>query len=429
MDILGTIRDRQHEKHGLHEAYVNPFVSRLLRETRVGTDIVSASGANFTDRAGRKYLDLNAASGVFLLGRNHPTVVRAVVDVVLAELPNLPKIDVSLLAGMVAERILSRIPHLQRVFFTNSGTEATEAAIKFARAATGRSGLAFCQTGFHGLTYGSLSLNASPILKGGLGPFIENCHRLPFNDLEALERVLSTREIAGFFIEPIQSNGIQMPLPGYLPEAQRLCKAYGTLLIADEIQTGLGRTGRFLACEHFNVEPDLVLLAKGLSGGLAPVGAVAVSQVVFAALFDRQDKRIVHGSTFARNDIAMAAAFATLTVLEDDDLMTRAGRIGRLLSAGLSAIAGPFGPAFSVRGLGAMIGVEMIEKRQPELMRHAFLSLLRDHAILCDDSSLENGLFILRPPLVTSEQDIELVVPAFRDILTSSDMDLKSASV
>ncbi|TRB17070.1 class-III pyridoxal-phosphate-dependent aminotransferase [Rhizobium rhizogenes] len=435
MDIISAIRDRQHEKYRLHEAYVNPFVSRLLLESGVSTDIVTAAGVQFTDREGRSYLDLNAASGVFLLGRNHPAIVQAIIAVASAGLPNLPKIDVSLLAGMLAERILSHIPHLDRVFFANSGAEATEAAMKFARAATGRNSFAFCQTGFHGLTFGALSLNASSLLKDAVGPFLGNCHAVPFNDLDALERLLASQQIAAFFVEPIQSNGIQMPLPNYLPEVQQLCKTYGTLLIADEIQTGLGRTGRFLASEHFGIKPDLVLLAKGLSGGFVPIGAVAVSAPVFDALFDRHDKRIIHGSTFARNDLAMAAGLATLAILDEEGLVARAARLGDLLIEGISAIIKPLGPAYRVRGRGMMIGVEMIDDHvkgnliAPGRARQAFLELLREHAILCEDAGLERGLFILRPPLIISDQEIERVVAAFGKILEPQPVELKSAGV
>ena len=191
-----------------------------------------------------------------------------------ADLPNLVQMDVSPLAGLLAERLLGHVPYLDKVFFANSGTEAVEAAIKFARAATGRPGIVYCEHAFHGLTYGALSLNGDAVFRDGFEPLLPDCIAVPFNDLAALERALATRNVAAFIVEPIQGKGVNMPDDGYLQEAAALCRSHGTLFIADEIQTGLGRTGRFLAVEHWGVEPDMVLLAKALSGGHVPVGAV-----------------------------------------------------------------------------------------------------------------------------------------------------------
>ncbi len=199
------------------------------------------------------------------------------------------------------------MPWTDKVFFCNSGTEAVEAAIKFARMATRRSKIVSCHHAFHGLTYGALSLVGDDLFRQGFEPFLGDCATVPFNDLVALDRVLRHRDIAAFIFEPIQGKGVNLPVEGYLVEAERLCRKHGTLFVADEIQCGMGRTGRFLACEHYGVEPDMVLLAKALSGGFVPVGAVACRDSVFDKVFDRMDKAVVHGSTFAKNDLAMAA--------------------------------------------------------------------------------------------------------------------------
>ena len=225
------------------------------------------------------------------------------------------------------------MPYLDKVFFANSGTEAVEAAIKFARAATRRSGIIHCEHSFHGLTYGALSLNGDAVFRSGFEPLLPDCSAVPFNDLAALERALASRNAAAFIVEPIQGKGVNLPDDGYLQEAAALCRRHGTLFIADEIQTGLGRTGRFLAVEHWGVEPDMVLIAKALSGGHVPVGAVLTRKRIYDKIFDRMDRAVVHGSTFAKNDLAMAAGLATLDVIESEGLVSRAERLGERLRA------------------------------------------------------------------------------------------------
>ena len=191
-----------------------------------------------------------------------------------SQLPNLVQMDVSTLAGVLAERLLAYVPYLDKALFLNSGSEAVEAAIKFARAATGRPGIVYCEHAFHGLSYGALSLNGDDIFRNGFEPLLPGCVRVPFNDLVGLERALHSQTIAAFIVEPIQGKGVNMPTNDYLKSAAELCRRHGTLFVADEVQTGIGRTGRFLAVEHWNVEPDMVLLAKTLSGGHVPVAAI-----------------------------------------------------------------------------------------------------------------------------------------------------------
>ena len=269
--------------------------------------------------------------------------------------------DVSTLAGILAERLLAYVPHLDKVFFTNSGVEAVEAAMKFARAATGRPGIVYCDHAFHGLTYGALSLNGDANFRDGFEPLLPGCLRVPFDDLPALERALSTREVAAFIVEPIQGKGVNMPSAGYLKDAAALCRRHGTLFVADEIQTGLGRTGRFLAVEHWGVEPDMVLLAKALSGGHVPSGAVLTRKAIHDKVFDRMDRAVVHGSTFAKNDLAMAAGIATLDVLESEKLIKNAARKGERLLGALNDMVPRYELLKEVRGKGLMIGIEFGE--------------------------------------------------------------------
>ena len=201
--------------------------------------------------------------------------------------------------------------------FANSGSEAVEASVKFSRKATGRAGLVYCAHAFHGLSFGALSVSSETIFRDGFGPLLPNCFSIPFNDLATLEQALAPRQTAAFIVEPIQGKGVNVPDDGYLAGVQHLCRKYGTLFIADEIQTGLGRTGRFLAINHCGVEPDMVLVSKTLSGGHVPVAAVLARKWIVDKVFDRMERAVVHSSTFAANDLAMAAGIATLDIFSN----------------------------------------------------------------------------------------------------------------
>jgi ornithine--oxo-acid transaminase len=333
LEIEKLFFEREAERYDLHARYLNEQMVRVLKTIGFDQAYQRGKGQYLYDRRGQKYLDLLSGWGVFALGRNHPVIRDTLKHVLDSDFPNLVQMDVSALAGVLAERLLRHVPHLEKVFFANSGTESVEASIKFARAATGRDGIVYCSHAYHGLSYGSLSVNGDAIFRNGFGSLLPGCAEVPFNDLVALERALASKTIAAFIVEPIQGKGVTIPADGYLRSALDLCRKHGTLFIADEIQTGLGRTGRFLACEHWGIEPDIVLLSKSLSGGHVPVGAVLTRKWIFDRVFDRMDRAVVHGSTFAKNDMAMAAGLATLEVIESEGLMQNAQRIGaRLLS-------------------------------------------------------------------------------------------------
>ena len=229
---------------------------RVLRTIGFDVSFRAGHGQYLFDRKGDRYLDLLSGWGVFAVGRNHPVLRDALKSVLAGDLSNLVQMDVSVLAGLLAERLLPFVPYLDKVFFANSGTEAVEAAIKFVRCATGRPGIVYCDHAFHGLSYGSLSLNGDATFRDGFGPLLPGCTEVPFNDLAALEQALAGREVAAFIVEPIQGKGVEMADDLYLRGAQALCRKYGTLFVADEIQTGLGRTGKFFAVEHYGVEPE-----------------------------------------------------------------------------------------------------------------------------------------------------------------------------
>src|SRR3954466_12929055 len=303
IDVSEMFVDREKQRSSMHSRHLNEQLVRVLKTIGYDVGFQKGQGQYLFDRDGARYLDLLSGFGVFAIGRNHPVLRDALKSVLDSELPNLVQLDVSTLAGILAERLLAHVPYLDKVFFANSGAEAVEGAIKFARTATGRPGLVFCDHAYHGLTNGALSLNGDAVFRDGFGPLLPDCIGIPFNDLVALERAWSSGNIAAFIVEPIQGKGVNMPADGYLQGAAELCHRHGTLFVADEIQTGMGRTGLFLAVEHWNVEPDMVLLSKALSGGHMPVSAVLMRRPIYEKMFDRMDRAVVHGSTFAKNDL------------------------------------------------------------------------------------------------------------------------------
>src|SRR3954471_10619706 len=356
--IAATFADREADRYDMHSRHLNEQMVRVLRTIGYDVRFSRGSGQYLFDAAGARYLDLLSGFGVFGVGRNHPALRDALKNVLDSDLPNLVQLDVSTLAGVLAERLLAYVPYLDKVFFASSGAEAVESAIKFSRTATARPGLVFCEHAYHGLTNGALSLNGDAVLRDGFEPLLPDCIRIPFNALAGLERALSSRQVAAFIVEPIQGKGVNMPADGYLQAAAGLCRRHGTLFVADEIQTGMGRTGRFLAVEHWNVEPDMVLLSKSLSGGHVPSSAVLMRRNIFDKMFDRMDRALVHGSTFAKNDLAMAAGIATLDVIEQERLIDNAARMGERLMRELSALIPHYEMLRHIRGKGLMIGIE-----------------------------------------------------------------------
>jgi ornithine--oxo-acid transaminase len=444
IDLAGLIEERRGDKFQLFDRHLNAQLLRVLRTLGFAVDYVRAEGPHLFDADGNRYLDLLSGFGVFALGRNHPTVTGALEQVLRGQLAGLVQFDVSLLAGLLAERLTGYMPWLPKLFFCNSGAEAAEAAIKFSRAATGRSTILYCHHAFHGLTYGAVSLCGDEHFRTRFGPFLGDCASIPFNDLEALERALAGRNVAAFVVEPIQGKGVNLPHDDYLPAAARLCRAQGTLLVADEIQTGMGRTGRFLASEHWAVEPDLVLLAKALSGGFVPVGAVACRREVFDRVFDRMDRALVHGSTFAKNDLAMAAGLATLTALEDEGLIARAAEVGARLLDELRQSLAPFDLVKEVRGKGMMIALQLGPPRDLRLkaayalMDRAskglfcqliLIQLLRSHRVLAQVAGHDLPVIKLLPPLVLSEHDVEWLLGAFAAAIGDSQSLVSLASL
>ncbi|MGO4711678.1 aspartate aminotransferase family protein [Bradyrhizobium sp. 2TAF24] len=435
LDLSEMFAARQAERSDLHASYLNEQLVRVLKTIGYDVGFVRGQGQYLYDRVGARYLDLLSGFGVFAIGRNHPALRSALGSVLNSDLPNLVQMDVSTLAGILAEQLIERVPYLDKVFFANSGTESVEAAIKFARVATGRTDIIYCGQSYHGLTYGSLSLTDDMNFRSGFEPLLPGCTSIPFNDLAALEKALATRQVAAFIIEPIQGKGVNIPDDNFLPEAAALCRRYGTLFVADEVQTGLGRTGRFLAVEHWNVEPDMVLLAKALSGGHVPVGAVLTRRSIFNKVFDRMDRAVVHGSTFGKNDLAMAAGIATLEVLKQEKLIENAQQRGERLLASLGRMVQKYELLKEVRGKGLMLGVQfgapkslalkaswnVLETASKGLFCQLItIPLFKDHKILTQVSGHGSHTIKLLPTLSITDEDCQWIETAFDTVIGAS---------
>ena len=363
----------------LYAESVNPQWVRLLDLLGMNVRYQRCEGCELFAEDGTRYLDFLSGYCVHNTGHNHPYIIEALREELDRSGPAMLQSHVPELAGELAQRLCALAGGgLTRTFFCSSGSEGVEAAIKFSRAATKRDDLLFCQGAFHGLTCGALSLMDNPFWSEGFGPLLAGTTAIPFDDLAALEEQLKTHKYAAFFVEPVQSEGgIRVPASGYLRAAQELCHRHGTLLVLDEVQTGMYRTGRFLAAHHFEVRPDIVVLAKALSGGLIPVGAVLMKEEICDAVYSTLQRAIVHTSTFGENALAMHAGLATLDVLQEENLGERSTRLGNRLRELLTAALSPYEMFAGTPGLGLLSGIEF---RTPSKLSLR-LSLQAFHAI------------------------------------------------
>jgi ornithine--oxo-acid transaminase len=435
MEIAKLIDDRLGAQIELHKRYVNPALARVLQIIDYNVNYVRGEGAYLYDRDGNRYLDFLAGYGVYQLGRSHPVLKKTLHDLLDLDRPNLIQMDCPLLAGLLAERLIEYAGRaylgLDAVFFTNSGAEAVEASLKFARAATKRDRFIYLDHAFHGLTLGALSVNGSEHFRAGFGTLLP-ATPVPLNDLDALERELAKKDTAAFIAEPIQGKGVYMPSNEFLPEAQRLCRKYGTVFIVDEIQAGLGRTGRFFAGEHWRLEPDIVPISKALSGGYVPVGAVLIRRDLHKKTFSGLERCVVHSNTFGMNELAMGAALATLEVLEGENLIENAARQGERLLAGLSEMKDRYEMLHDVRGKGLMIGIEFgppsslklkaawkaLETMQAGLFAQlVVMGLMRDHRLLSQVSGHRVNIIKFLPPLILTDEQVEYALTAIDQTL------------
>jgi acetylornithine/succinyldiaminopimelate/putrescine aminotransferase len=430
-DLAALIEQRGDERYDLQSRYVNPQLTRMLHAIGFDRIYTRAEGAYLYDDGGHDYLDMLAGFGVFALGRHHPVIRQAVHDVLDLGLADLTQFDAPPLAGLLAEKLLARTPHLDRVYFSNSGTEAVEAALKFARFATGRTRVLYCDHAFHGLTTGSLSVNGAAEFRKGFDPLLPDA-AIPFGDLDALRHELENGDVAGLIVEPVQGKGVAVAPPGFLAEAAQLLHRHKALLIADEVQCGIGRTGEFWSYRYEGVEPDLVVAAKALSGGYIPIGACLGRDEIFRKVFSSMDRVLVHDSTFGSNAQAMAAGLATLHVFEVEGIVENARQVGELLHGRLADLVERYEMVTDVRGRGLMIGIEFgrpsswklragwaaLQAARKGLFAQTVVhALFHRHRILTQVSGDHLEVIKLIPPLNIGDAEVDRFVTAFADVM------------
>ena len=434
-DSLGVVADalaRADEALDLASRYLDPSLVDVLGILGFDSKYVSARGSYLYDSAGRAYLDLHSGEGFASLGHNHPDVRDALQATLQADLVDGVQIHYSPLAGMLAEALSQRLPRgLDAVFFASTGAEAVDSAMKFARAATERPRFISCESSFHGVTLGPLSLVGDDFFKEGFGPLLPGCDRVPFGDLERLEAALRAKDVAAFIVEPIQGRMVTLAPEGYLQGAQELCRRYGTMFVVDEIQTGLGRTGSWFALEQWGLEPDFVLVGKALSGGYMPVAAMVTRREIFQKAVGTLERSYVHQSTFGRNRLSMAAGLATMRVIERDGLVEHAAHVGAVLRDGLAELQQRYEMIKEVRASGLMIGIELgapssgmarlnwrlihmaSEGLFPQLI---VIPLHRDHGMITMAAG-KNDVIKLLPPLTLSESEAQSFLEALDAVL------------
>jgi ornithine--oxo-acid transaminase len=426
LSLRKLLEGRQRDDLDLWGRTINPQFVRVLRTIDFDRAWDRAEGAYLWDVDGNRYLDLLGGFGMYNVGRNNPHVRAALAEALELETPGMLAMGVTTLPGLLAEALLALTPaRLERCLFTSSGTEANEAAIKLGRAATNRSRVISADHGFHGLTLGSLSANGNAEFTARFQPLLRGFAQVPFGDLDALEQELRREDVALFLVEPIQGKGINLPPEGYLEGAQALCRQYGTLFCVDEVMTGFGRAGTMFAFEQWGLKPDMVTVAKSLSGGYVPVGALLMARGVHEAIFDSMPHAMSHGSTFAPNELAMAAGLAMLHELAEEALVARSARLGARLLELTTPLCEEFDVVKDVRGRGLMWAIEfegdsrmyrMLDRAQRGLFAQlVVVPLFTEHRILTQVAGHDMAVVRILPPFVLTDGDLEEFAVALRD--------------
>jgi ornithine--oxo-acid transaminase len=423
------LASRRGEDLDLWASTINPQFVRVLRTIGFDRTWARSEGAYLYDEDGARYLDLLGGFGMYGVGRNNPRIRAALVEALALETPGMLAMGTTLLPGLLAEALIGLAGgRIERCLFTSSGSEAVESALKLGRVATKRQRVLSASHAFHGLTLGSLSANPNPEFTARFQPLLPGFDHVPFGDLDALEAELRSEEIALFIVEPVQGKGIHLPPDGYLAGAQELCRRYGTLFCLDEVMTGLGRTGRMFAHQHWGLEPDMVTVAKTLSGGYVPSGALLMTSAIHEATFDSMQNAMSHGSTFAPNELAMAAGLATLHELRERRLVEESARLGDRLLELTRPLVDEFEVVKDVRGLGLCWAIEfgepsgggkltyrLIERAQRGLFAQLVLvPLFTEHRILCQVAGHNMAVIRILPPLVLTDADVEEFADALR---------------
>lgn len=402
-----------------YSEHLNPGLAKLMQFAGFGVE-VSAEGMYITDQDGRQYLDFLGGYGVFSLGHRHPDVLKAVVDQ-LHKQPLSSKTFFNPVQGALARRLAEVAPEgLQYTFFSNSGTEAVEAALKMARAATGRTGFVSTEGGYHGKTLGALSVTGREKYRKPYQPLVPGASFVPYGDLAAAEAAIN-ETTAAFIVETVQGEGgVHVAPPGYLAGLRAACDRAGALLIADEVQTGLGRTGKWFGCDHEGVRPDLMTLAKALGGGVMPIGATMGTAAVWNKVF--ADNPLTHTSTFGGNPLACAAGLAVLDIMERDNLVERVAIQGDRLQAALKEALKDQPLVAEVRGQGLLIGVEFAEDEVGELV----IAQMMKRGVIAAYTLNNPRVIRMEPPFLVTDEQIDHAVNCLKESVAET-ADLISA--
>ena len=391
-----------------YQKFVNPTQVALLKVGGFDHIEASASGMTLTDLEGNSYLDCLGGYGVFSLGHRHPKVVQAVKD----QLDRIPMGSKTFLNKPLADlcaKLAEITPgELQYSFISNSGAEAAEAALKFARMASGKTDFVSTHGAYHGKTMGALSVTGREVYRKPFEPMLPGGNFVPFDNTDALEKAI-TEKTAAVILEPVQGEGgIQVPSPDYFPRVREICDKHGVLLIIDEVQTGLGRTGKWFAINHWSVQPDILILAKALGGGVMPIGATVATEAVWTKVF--RENPFIHTTTFGGGEMACAAALAALEATWEENLPARAAENGAYFLAGLKRIAADHPKILKeARGLGLMLGVEFTDSDIGKLVIGTMV-----HRGVVAAYTLNNPKVIrFEPPLIITRAEIDTVLGVF----------------
>lgn len=423
---------QRNEVRSLHKNYGNAGLVNLMGILNFDRQFVRAEGTRVWDSEGNAYLDFLGGYGSLNIGHNHPRVIEAVEQV--RKLPNILQASIPTITAALLHNLAVITPgKLKRSFLCNSGAEAVEGALKLARAATGRKTFIYCRNSFHGKSFGALSVTGREKYRKPFEPLLFDCQEVPFGDIDALRKALRKYQAAAFIVEPVQGEGgINMPPRGYLSEAARACRDAGTLFIADEIQTGFGRTGAMFACQHENVEPDVMCLAKSLGGGIMPIGAFITNDDIWQKAYGSVEKATLHTSTFGGNTWAAAAGIAAIEVLVKEKLPAAAAEKGTYFISGLRDLQKKYPLLQEVRGQGLLIGIELAQpggltnKATMGLaskLSHEYLGsmvageLLNRHRIITAYTLNNPNVIRMEPPLTVSVEELDYVLNALDDVL------------
>ncbi|MBS3994806.1 MAG: aspartate aminotransferase family protein [Alkaliphilus sp.] len=413
------------EKKDVYKTFVNPDLANLLSLIGFDKTFASALGTEVIDSEGNTYLDFLGGYGALNLGHNPKRIYEAISKV--QQMPNILQTSINGVTAALAKNLAMICPgELQYSFFSNSGAEAVECALKMARSATGRSKIIYSENSFHGKTMGALSVTGREKYRTLFKPLLADVEAVPYDDADRLAAILKRRDAAAFIIEPIQGEGgIIVPKSGYLRHARDLCSKYETLMIADEVQTGLGRTGKMFACEHENIEPDIMCMAKSLGGGVIPIGATIASEAVWKKAFGTTEKCLLHTSTFGGNTLAAAVGITVIEEIYRLNLIKEAKEKGEYMLSQLRILQTRHPMIKDVRGKGLMIGLEFNDsERILQRISSQYLGsliageLLNNHRIITAYTLNNPNVIRMEPPLIVTLEEIDRVLACLEGVLT-----------